>query len=567
MVRILISFLLFFLFATTSDAQQLTYTVKLKYKKNPFYSLSQPSAFLSQKAIARRNRQNISIDSTDLPINKSYLDSITHLNGVTIKSRSKWLNQVVIEITDPYVIDTINAFSFVLHSQVVGTAFAPQLKKVATEKIEKESNVILGSKSVLDGQGTTTDTFNYGNNYPQVHLHEGEHLHNQGFQGQGITIAVIDAGFYNYRNSIAFDSVVKNNQVVGVFDFVAKDSSVDEDNPHGAYCFSILAANRPGFMVGTAPKANYLLFRTEDVTSEKPIEEQNWIEAVERADSLGADVVSSSLGYYNFEDSQYDHPYIERDGNTAQITIAADIAAKKGMIIMNAAGNTGNAQDESKYILVPADGDSVMTVGAVNTNGAIAGFSSWGPNGAGKRKPNIVSVGWSAVYANIFGVPTTGNGTSYANPNIAGLIACLWQAFPEFTNMEILDAVERSADKYNNPDDRYGYGIPNFRIASSLLETKRQEKTDKILKGKWLTAFPIPFKQVFTVFMKAPATGRANIRILDFTGRVLLDKNMDVNQGNHYRILMNPQGTRRFGMYFVQYNDGKNSSTIKLISL
>ena len=567
MIRIFISFFLILFFATSSDAQQLTYTVKLKYKYNPSYTLAQPSSFLSQKAIARRNRQNIQIDSTDLPINKSYLDSITRINGVIIKSKSKWLNQVIIEITDPSAIDAINAFSFVHQSKVVGTAFAPQLKKVAPEKIETESNVILGSKSVLDGQGTTADTLNYGNNYPQVHIHEGEYLHNKGFQGQGITIAVIDAGFYNYRNSIAFDSVVRNNQILGVFDFVAKDSSVDEDNPHGAYCLSILAANRPGFMVGTAPKANYLLFRTEDVTSEKPIEEQNWIEALERADSMGADMVSSSLGYYNFEDSLYNHTYIERDGNTAQITIAADIAAKKGMIIMNAAGNTGNATDESKYILVPADGDSVMTVGAVNTSGTIAGFSSWGPNGAGKTKPNIVSVGWSAVYANIFGIPTTGNGTSYANPNIAGLIACLWQAFPEFTNMEILNAVERSADKYNNPDDRYGYGIPNFRIASSILETKRQEKTDKILNGKWLTAFPIPFKQVFTVFIKAPATGRANLRILEFTGRVLLDKNMDVNQGNHYRILMNPPGTRRFGMYFVQYNDGRNSSTIKLISL
>lgn len=567
MVRIYISFILLFLGATSSDAQQLTYTVKFKYKKSSSYSLSQPSAFLSQKAIARRNRQYIPIDSTDLPLNKSYLDSITDLNGVTIKSKSRWLNQVVVQITDPNAIDTINAFSFVHNSQVVGSAFASQSQKVAPEKIEPQSNVILGSKSVLDGQGTASDTLNYGNNYPQVHIHEGEFLHNKGYQGQGIIIAVIDAGFYNYRTSIAFDSLIINNQILGVFDFVAKDSSVVEDNPHGAYCFSILAANRPGFMVGTAPKANYLLFRSEDVTSEKPIEEQNWIEALERADSLGADVVSSSLGYYNFEESQYDHPYIERDGNTAQITIAADIAAKKGMIIMNAAGNTGNALDESKYILVPADGDSVMTVGAVNTSGTIAGFSSWGPNGAGKRKPNIVSVGWTAVYANIYGDPTTGNGTSYANPNIAGLIACLWQAFPEFNNMEILDAVQRSADKFNNPDDRYGYGLPNFRIASSILETKRQEKTDKILNGKWLTAFPIPFKQVFTVFMKAPSTGRANIRVMDFTGRVLLDKNMDVNQGNHYRILMNPQGTKRFGMYFVQYNDGKNSSTIKLISL
>lgn len=234
---------------------------------------------------------------------------------------------------------------------------------------------------------------------------------------------------------------------------------------------------------------------------------------------------------------------------------------------MNAAGNTGNAADETKFTLVPADGDSVVAVGAVNTSGVIGGFSSWGPNGAGKRKPNIVSVGWGATYVNYLGVTATGNGTSYANPNIAGLIACLWQAFPEFSNMDIIDAVQRSANKYTNPDDRYGFGIPNFRIASGILETKRQDITNNILRGKWLTAFPVPFKQVFTVFVKAPSTGRASIRVLDFSGRVLLNKNIDVTQGNNYRIQMNPAGTRRFGLYFVQYNDGKNSSTIKIISL
>ncbi|HUQ65611.1 MAG TPA: S8 family serine peptidase [Flavitalea sp.] len=566
MIKFYVSLLFLVFTAGSANAQQLTYTVKLKYKKSS-YSLSKPAAFLTQKAINRRYRQHIAIDSTDLPINKSYLDSISNVDGVTIKCKSRWFNQVVIEITDPLAINTINAFSFVQRTHVVGTAFAPQSKKVALEKIEPVTNLFPGARSVLDGQGTTSDTLNYGNNYPQVHIHEGEFLHNQGFQGQGITIAVIDAGFNNYTSSIAFDSVRSNNQILGIYDFVAKDSSVDEDNAHGAYCFSILAANRPGSMVGTAPKASYLLFRSEDVTSEKPVEEQNWIEALERADSMGADMVSSSLGYYNFDDPQYDHSYIQRDGNTTQITIAADIAAKKGMIIMNAAGNTGNADDDSKYILVPADGDSVMTVGAINTSGTIASFSSWGPNGAGKRKPNIVSVGWNAVYANLFGVITFGNGTSYANPNIAGLIACLWQAYPEFTNMEILDAVQRSADKYNNPDDRYGYGIPNFRLAAGILGAKKQELTDKILKGKWITAFPVPFKQVFTVFLKAPSTGRANIRVLDFTGRVLLDKSIDVTQGNHYKLQMNPAGTKRFGMYFVQYNDGKNNSTIKLIGL
>jgi hypothetical protein len=553
------------LFAGLATQAQLTYTVRLKYKKSN-YSLSQPSAFLTQKAIARRIRQHIAIDSTDLPINKNYLESIANVQGVTIKSKSRWLNQVVVDITDPNAIDTINSFSFVQHANVVGTTFAPQ-SKLKLEKIEPETNIRPSLNSVLDNQGTLADTFNYGNNYQQVHIHEGEYLHNGGYMGQGMTIAVIDAGYFGYSTLTTFDSVRLNSQIKEIYDFVAEDSSVNEDNPHGAYCFSILAANRPGVMIGTAPKANYLLYRSEDVTSEKPVEEQNWIEALERADSLGADLVSSSLGYSSFEDPQYNHSYAQRDGNSTQMTQAADLAAKKGMIITNAVGNTGNSTDESKYTLVPADGDSVVAVGAVNTSGVIAGFSSWGPNGAGKLKPNIVSVGAGATFINTGDNPQIGNGTSYANPNIAGLIACLWQAFPEFTNMDIIDAVQRSADKYNTPDNRYGYGIPNFRIASGLLQAKRQEITDDILRGKWLLAFPVPFKQIFTLFIKAPATGRASIRVLDFTGRVLVDQVLNVNQGNHYKIQMTPAGTRRFGLYFVQYNDGKNSSTIKIISL
>jgi subtilisin family serine protease len=382
-----------------------------------------------------------------------------------------------------------------------------------------------------------------------------------------MTIAILDAGFYHYKINPAFDSVRMNNHVLGEYDFVMNETSVDEDHFHGANCFSIMAANRPGFIVGTAPNANYWLFRTEDAATEKPVEEQNWIAAAERADSAGADMISSSLGYTDFDDTTFNHTYAQRDGNTTMITIAADLAAKKGMIVMNSAGNSGNAANDTRYIMCPADGDSVMTVGAVNTSGVIGSFSSWGPNSRGRVKPNIVSVGWGAVYANALGNPATGNGTSYSNPNIAGLIACLWQAFNEFTNMEIIDAVEKSADRYNNPDDHYGHGIPNFRIAYSLLEAKRQEKTNAILKGNWITVFPVPFKQVFTVFIKAPSSGRASLRIFDMTGRLLEEKLIDVNQGNYYKITMNPPSTKRFGIYYLQYFDGKNKSTVKLISL
>ena len=570
MKKFYFALLILIFIAASSRAQSNRYTVKLKYKRSSSWSLSQPSAFLSQKAIQRRLRQHIQLDSTDLPVNKAYIDSIAKIPGVLIVSSSKWLNQVMIETSDPAAIGKINAYPFVIHSNAVSAVV--HRNSIARENTEP-ANTLTKISSTLSynsnsGElGLTEDTINYGNNYPQVHIHEGEFLHKLGFRGQGITIAIIDAGFFAYKTNPAFDSVRLNNQVLGEYDFVLNETSVDEDNVHGANCFSIMAANMPGFIVGTAPKANYWLFRTEDVASEKPVEEQNWIAAAERADSAGADIISSSLGYTNFDDTTFNHTYAQRNGNTAMVTIGADLAAKKGMIVMNSAGNSGNAANDTKYIMCPADGDSVMTVGAVNTSGIIGGFSSWGPNSAGKIKPNIVSVGWGAVYANSLGDPATGSGTSYSNPNVAGLIACLWQAFSEFTNMEILDAVEKSSDRYLTPDDHYGNGIPNFRIAYNILASKRQDRTNAILKGKWITVFPVPFKQFFNVFLKAPSTGNASIRIFDDAGSILLEKHIDVNQGIYYNINMNLRSTKRYGVYYLQYFDGTNKATLKLISL
>lgn len=545
----------------SSAEAQFHYTVRLKYK-NSSYSLSQPSAFLSAKAIERRQKQHLLIDSTDLPVNVDYINTIANIPGVVVLNSSKWLNGLLVEINESNLINTITALPFVFQTTAVAVSTPHHnVPNIAS------ANTSSKLSSPLICEGVTGDTLDYGGNYPQVHIHEGEYLHNLGFRGQGMTIAVLDGGFFAYKSNPAFDSLRNNNQVLGEYDFVNKETSVNEDNVHGSNCLSIMAANRPGFIVGTAPKASYWLFRTEDVSSEKPIEEYNWISGAERADSAGADMISSSLGYAEFDDPQYNHSYAQRNGNTALISIAADLAAKKGMIVMNSAGNSGSAADDAKYVVCPADGDSVVAVGAVNGSGVIGPFSSWGPNSAGKVKPNIVSVGWGAVYANTSGDPATGHGTSYSNPNIAGLIACLWQAFNEFTNMEIIDAVQKSADKYNNPDDRYGYGLPNFRIAFTILEKQREERKNNILQGKWITAFPVPFKQFFTVFVKAPSTGNVNLKLLDMTGRVVLEKNLQVQQGNYYNIKMNPSATQRFGIYYLQYNDGKNTKTLKLVGL
>ncbi len=562
-------FLLFIIFSGTvfvASAQTTRYTVYLKDKQGTSFHLSQPSSFLSAKSIQRRAKQNIAIDSTDLPVSQSYRDSLAAVPGVSIQHTSKWLNNILVELSDPAALNKINSFPFVVYTDAVA------VKKPAAPAIQKNNS----EEKVLDNapanaaslylETPVQDSLSYGQSFSQIHLHEGEFLHKMGFRGQGMDIAIIDAGFFAYQTNPALDSVRMNNQVRMEYDFVNKETSVNEDNAHGANCFTILAANTPGMIVGSAPKANYYLFKTEETASEKPIEEEFWIFAAERADSAGADMISSSLGYSDFDDATQNITYTQRDGNTAPITIAADLAAKKGMIVMNSAGNSGQLTTDLKYMMCPADGDSVVAVGSVNRNGIISAFSSWGPNGKGKMKPNIVSMGEGTVLANRFGNPVKGNGTSYSNPNIAGLIACLWQAFPDLSNMDIINAVQKSADKYNSPDNRYGFGIPNMRIAFNFLELKRQEKLSLFLKDSWIRAYPVPFLQSFNVFVKAPNTGTASLRILDLSGKIVQTKTMSVQKDSYYNIMMSPPVSVS-GIYFLQYKDEKNRTTLKLMKL
>lgn len=449
--------------AVTAQAQYTRHIVQFTDKKGTQGAIANPSTYLSAKAIARRTVQNIAIDSTDLPISKTYLDSIASVPNVTILNRSKWLNQVLIRTSDAAALAKINSFPFVKSR----TGVAPRINpngRAQSKRLDEGSELEIPAATERT-QGVDDIQLDYGSTGNQIRIHKGEYLHNLGFTGGAVTIAILDAGFLAYKTNPALDSVRMQGRVLGEWDYVMNETSVNEDNSHGANCFTIIASNRPGVIVGSSPHSKFWLLRTEDAGSEYIVEEQNWAAAAEFADSAGVDMISSSLGYYDFDDPSFDHSYAQRDGNTSLVTKAADLAAHKGMMVMNSAGNSGASNNENKFVACPADGDSVVSVGAVTNAGIIASFSSWGPNGAGKLKPNIVSVGQGTVYASTAGNPVSGNGTSYSNPNIAGLIACFWQAFPEFSNMQLLDLVQRSADRFTNPDMRYGYGIPDFRKA------------------------------------------------------------------------------------------------------
>ena len=462
--------LLLSLFLQAANAQYSRYIVRFKDKATNPFSLSTPSQYLSPRALERRARYNIAIDSTDLPVTPRYIDSLRNAGAVTILNTSKWLNQVGIKTTDAAALARINAMPFVLSTTAVASR-NPQDMQAIHKQTDVTGNDIppAGPGNSFIGE-TLADTYNYGVTHGQVHIHRGEFLHNHGFTGGGMQMVILDAGFFHYQNIALFDSVRNNNQILGTWDFVANEASVNEDDGHGMQCFSTIAAYTPGVFVGTAPKASFYLYRTEDVASEFQIEEQNYAAGLERADSNGVDICSASLGYFQFDNPATSYTYADMNGNVSITARAADLAAKKGIMVVAAAGNEGTGAWH--YIITPADGDSVMAVGAVDTMSNVAAFSSYGPSSDGQIKPNVAAVGLRAAVLNASGNPIFGNGTSFACPNMAGLTTCLMQAFPEYNNMTIMDAMQRSATRANNPDNRIGYGIPDMMKSFVLLQKK-----------------------------------------------------------------------------------------------
>ncbi len=448
------------------QAQFSRYIVQLKDKAATSHTLADPSAYLSQRAIDRRVRYNIALDSTDLPVPASYILQIQSIPNVTILNVSRWLNALSILTTDANALAAINALPFVQSTS-----------SAAARPINYSQNKFLPGGTALPATGAkpgniTTDFYNYGSgSLAEIHLHNGEFLHNIGLRGQGMRIAMLDGGFFNYTSLKAFDSANTNAQVLSTWDFVDRHASVLEDHPHGMQCFSIIAANIPGQFIGKAPKASFYLFRTEDVATEYPIEEFNWACGAERADSSGSDVISSSLGYgYLFSSPVPDYPYSNLNGDITMSARAADLGAKKGLMVFNSAGNSGT--DYWRMITTPADGDSVVAVGSVNAMGTVAANSSYGPSADGRIKPDVASVGVNAMIQLTNNTIGAGSGTSFACPNMAGLATCLWQGFPEYNNMRIVRAIKEGGSIYSSPNDRIGYGIPDMRKAFSALLTE-----------------------------------------------------------------------------------------------
>lgn len=556
-------FILFYFFSTDTKAQFSKYIIQFKDKVGTPFSINNPSQYLSAKSIQRRVRQNISVDSTDLPITPRYIDSVLSAGNVTLLNKSKWLNEVCIQTTDAAALAKINSFPFVISSKPVMRV--QQNNRENNSFLKKFNEEISNITSVTQNVQTTADFYNYGSSYAQIHIHEGEFLHNNGFKGEGMLMALFDAGYRNYLTITAFDSVRNNNHIIETYDFVKNETSVNEDDIHGMYVFSIIAANWPGQMVGSAPKAKFYLYRTEDVSSEYPIEEQNWAAAAERADSIGVDVFSTSLGYTTFDNPIFNHTYADMNGKITIIARANTMAARKGIISVVAAGNDGNSAWH--YIITPADADSIVTVGAVNASGVVANFSSYGPSSDGRIKPTVASVGQGTAIASASNQPGFGSGTSFATPNLAGLILCFWQAFPEFTNMQIIEAIKRSSSIYTMPNDRIGYGIPNFHKAyDDLLQQRILLKANAILGNNWIKAYPNPFKGNFTLLIKPKYSGTASFKLYGTDGKLYVTKEIVTQQGQPQLITFDKFQALAKEIYILQYTNVSEKGSIKIVA-
>lgn len=435
------------------------YVIKFKDKNNNGFSVQKPEEFLSKRAIERRNKYKIPVTVQDLPVNSSYVKQVKDL-GFEIYAVSKWLNLAVVFSEDSTLYQKALALNFVEPYNTIPTASD---KKSKPEKFKK--------LKVSETKGKK-DVFDYGKGDNQAEMLKVNVLHSLGYSGQGMQIAVLDAGFYHANTLPSFEKLFENKQILGIKDFVARDGEVYEDDTHGMMVLSCIGGNLPGELVGTAPDAEFYLIRTEDEATEYIVEEYYWVAGAEYADSLGVDMIHSSLGYNDFEDKIHSHKYADMNGNTTPITIGADIAASKGILVVTSAGNEGN--DAWKYISAPADGDSVLSVGSVTAIGSISGFSSRGPSSDGRVKPDGMAQGSFAKVQSANGKITSSFGTSFSGPILAGAVACLWQANPEFTNMQIIDALHRTASLALEPNGDYGFGIPNIALADAYLKSLKK---------------------------------------------------------------------------------------------
>lgn len=439
--------------AQTAPAHR--YFVYFKDKAGTPYAVAQPQAFLSARALARRSRQGIAVRPRDLPVSPTYLAQVRAVSGQPqVVFTSRWLNGAVLTC-DSATLARVQQLPAVRGTQLLSRVL-PQAPAAAPAVTPTPTPPV-----------PTSPRATYGKAYAQNQLIGAVAMHDAGYRGEGMQIAIFDAGFPGANQITALQSSQAQGRVVSTRNFVDGGRQVYRRNGHGTACLSLIGGDLPGYYVGTAPHAAFHLCITEDVASESPMEEANWLAAAEYADSVGVDVISSSLGYTTFDDAALSHTYAQLDGRTAISSQAALGAARAGMVVVNSAGNDGG--NSWHYIGVPADADSIITVGAVDSLRNFAGFSSYGPTADGRLKPTLAAMGVASAVLAPNGAAVRGNGTSYACPELAGLVAGFWQAHPALSAQQVIAALTAGASQASNPDNTQGYGVVDFVAAYNRL--------------------------------------------------------------------------------------------------
>ena len=495
----------FTIFGASAQTEPTVFWVQFTDKDATPYSIAQPEEFLSARAVQRRLNQGVVITEQDLPVDPVYIATVLAQGDIALLNRSKWFNAITIRTTDQNALNAVLALPFVQAYEATKTLIGSPVE----DKFR-----VPPTTSGLERGGEQTD---YGPSWTQISMMNGQALHLLEAKGQGMLIGVLDSGFDKADSLPAFQDLFARNGVIMTRDMVAHDGDVYNDHWHGRSVLSCMVGYIPEQLKGTAPEADYVLIRTEDVDTEARVEEDNWIAGVELADSMGCDVINTSLGYTTFDDSLTNHTYAELDGSTTRMSIAAGIASQIGMIPVQSAGNSG--QSDWYYISAPADAIDILTVGAVGDVGNSAPFSSRGPSADGRVKPDVCAMGWGAIGLRYEGDSIAQiNGTSFSSPILAGLVACLWQLHPERTGHDIMDAVRRSASLFMDPNDSLGYGIPNFGTAHDHLSM-----TTQILEhgSSSFAAFPMPFNERLTIQLTDETQGPVQVHLFDTTGRMV----------------------------------------------
>lgn len=527
----------FFIALTFQIQAQEDAWVYFKDKPSASTYLSNPLLILSQRSLDRRALQNLPLDISDAPVETSYVSQIKNATGINVMAKSKWLNALHIRGSQT-AIEALTAFTFVNNIDFANHSLNPNGRIANPISYAKVTNKL----------ETQTD-YNYGNSANQIQMLNGHLLHQQNYKGQGKIIAVFDAGFPGVNTAASFQKLRDDNLLLGGYNFPDRNEIIYTRNSHGTNVLSTMGGYVSGQLVGTAPEASYYLFITEDIYVENPIEESYWVEAAEMADSLGVDVINSSLGYTDYDNPNYSYTYGQKNGQVAFASRGAAMLQAKGIVAVISAGNSGTGGDPT--IGIPSDADNVLTIGAVNSSEVRASFSSIGPSADGRIKPDVCAKGVEATVSNTAGAITVSNGTSFSSPILAGMVATFWSAVPNLTAQQVIEHVKKSADQYSNPDNLKGYGVPDFQLA---LNNALSIKTFETIP---FSIYPNPVSN--TLFVQKHQNLNAEFTIYTIFGQIV--SKTQITQNNQ-EINLNQLAN---AIYYYEYANANSTFKGKII--